>query len=381
MALVGPGFVGVHHVEAVRRFAFVDVVAVADFSEASARQHAEALHARKAYGSYEDLVKDPDVDVVHVTTPNYLHAPVIRAALANGKHVVSEKPLAMTSTEARELLEAARAAGVVHAVTFNYRGNPMVQQVRDMVSKGAIGPVHFVHGAYLQDWLQHPTDYSWRLEPGQGGRSSAFADIGSHWCDLAQHIVGARIEAVLAELTTVVKTRLKPARSLTFSGAAADVPREEVSIASEDLGSILLRFENGAKGSVNIGQVCAGHKNDFWLEVNGRSGSLRWRQEEQNDVWFGSRDVPNQVLTKDPSTISDVARQYTHLPGGHQQGWSDAFTNLLRDVYNCVAAGGPGAGPAPAALATFADGLRAANVIDAVLESHDAGGAWTKVKA
>ena len=222
----------------------------------------------------------------------------------------------MSSTEARELLDAAKAAGVVHAVTFNYRGNPMAQQVRDMVATGAIGPVHFVHGAYLQDWLQHPTDFSWRLEPAQGGRSSAFADIGSHWCDLAQHLVGARIESVLAELTTVVKTRLKPTRAMNaFSGAAADVPREEVSIASEDLGSVLLRFENGAKGCLNVGQVCAGHKNDFWLELNGRTGSLRWRQEEQNDVWVGSRDVAEPGA--DQGLVDDLGRRApVHAPAG-----------------------------------------------------------------
>src|SRR5476649_625089 len=184
MGLVGPGFVGAHHIDAVRRLGFVDVVAVASSSEASARRKADALGVPRAYGSFEALVADPDIHVVHNTTPNYLHVPVILAALAHRKHVISDKPLATTAADARLLLDAARAAGVVHAVTFNYRGNPLVQQAREMVAAGEIGPVHFVHGNYLQDWLLLPTDTSWRLDPGKGGASCAVADIGSHWCDL-----------------------------------------------------------------------------------------------------------------------------------------------------------------------------------------------------
>src|SRR5438046_1201019 len=209
MGLVGSGFVGAHHIDAVRRLGFVDVVAIAGSSDASARAKAGALNVPKAYGRFEDLVADPDVHVVHNTTPNHLHGPVITAAIRAGKHVVSDKPLAMTVDEARCLWQLARDAGVVHAVTFNYRGNPMVQQAREMIAAGKLGPVHFVHGSYLQDWLLEPTDFSWRLEPEKGGQSSAVADIGSHWGDLVQHVVGQRIVAVLADLTTGIATRLK----------------------------------------------------------------------------------------------------------------------------------------------------------------------------
>jgi predicted dehydrogenase len=211
MGLVGPGFVGAHHVDAVRRLGYVDVVAIAASTEESARRKADALGIPKAYGSYEALVADPDVHVVHNTTPNYLHAPVILAALAKGKHVVSDKPLAMNAAEARQLWDAARKAGVVHAVTFNYRGNPLVQQARGMIAGGELGRVHFVHGGYLQDWLLQDTDFSWRLEPEKGGQTSAVGDIGSHWCDLVQHVVGQRIVDVLADFTTVIDTRLRPA--------------------------------------------------------------------------------------------------------------------------------------------------------------------------
>src|SRR4051794_16903747 len=286
MGLVGPGFVGAHHIDAVRRLGFVDVVAIAASSESSAQKKAAALGVPRAYGSYQALIADPDVHVVHNTTPNYLHVPVIMAALAQKKHVISDKPLAVTAAEARGLLDAAARAGVIHAVTFNYRGNPLVQQAREMIAAGDIGPVHFVHGQYLQDWLLEPTDFSWRLEPEKGGESSAIADIGSHWCDLVQHVIGQRIVEVLADLTTVIATRLKPSASTEAFASSAGQAREPVAIHSEDLATILVRFDGGAKGAVSVGQVCAGHKNGLWFEVNGRQASVRWLQERQNELWI-----------------------------------------------------------------------------------------------
>jgi predicted dehydrogenase len=381
MGLVGPGFVGAHHIDAVRRLGYVDVVAISASSDASARRKADALGVAKAYGSFEALVADPDVDVVHNTTPNYLHVPVILAALARGKHVISDKPLAMTAADARLLLDAANKAGVVHAVTFNYRGNPLVQQAREMIAGGELGPVHFVHGAYLQDWLLESTDFSWRLEPEKGGESSAVGDIGSHWCDLVQHVTGRRIVEVLADLTTVVDTRLKPSASpeaFARSGAGA---REAVRVRSEDLATILLRFDDGSKGSVSVGQVCAGHKNGLWFEVNGRQASLRWEQERQNELWIGRRDAANAVLAKDPSLLAPGARAYAHLPGGHQEGWADAFCNVMRDIYGFIAAGKAPGEPRPPAFATFEDGYHSACLVHAVLESYRQGGVWTSVRA
>ena len=380
MGLVGPGFVGAHHIDAVRRLGFVDVVAVAASSDASARRKADALGVPKAYGSFDALVADPDVHVVHNTTPNYLHVPVILAALAHGKHVISDKPLAMTAADARLLLDAANAAGVVHAVTFNYRGNPLVQQAREMIAAGELGQVHFIHGAYLQDWLLEATDFSWRLEPEKGGESSAVGDIGSHWCDLVQHVAGRRIVEVLADLTTVIDARLKPSASLEAFACSGDAAREAVAVRSEDLASILLRFEGGAKGSVSVGQVCAGHKNGLWFEMNGRQASLRWLQERQNELWIGRRDAANAVLAKDPSLLAPGARAYAHLPGGHQEGWADAFCNVMRDIYGFIAAGKRPGDPRPPAFATFEDGYHSACVVDAILESHRHGAAWVRVE-
>lgn len=375
MGLVGPGFVGAHHIDAVRRLGFVDVVAVAASSEASARARAAALGVPTAYGHYEALVADPAVHVVHVTTPNALHGAVIDAALAHGKHVVCDKPLASTAAEARRLHQAATVAGVVHAVTFNYRGNPMVQEARARVAAGDVGPVHLVFGHYLQDWLLEDTDYSWRLDPSQG-QSSAMADIGSHWCDLAQHVTGQRIEAVLAQLSTVVTSRIKPGAAVPAFGAGTDTGTR-VAITSEDLGSVLLHFSGGATGVVTVGQVCAGHKNDLRLEVAGRAGAIRWEQEQQNTLWIGARRGANTLLAKDPSLVGKDAQRYTRLPGGHQEGWSDAFANVMRDIYGAIA--DPDA-PHPPAMATFADGVASARLVEAVLHSHAAGGVWTPVE-
>ena len=380
MGLVGPGFVGAHHVDAVRRLGFVDVVAIAASTEASARAKADALGIPKAYGSYEALTADPDVQVVHNTTPNYLHVPVIMAALTHRKHVVSDKPLALTSEDARSLWNAAREANIVHAVTFNYRGNPLVQHAREMTIAGDLGEPHYVHGAYLQDWLLYPTDFSWRLDPHKGGRSSAIGDIGSHWCDLVQHVVGRRIDAVLADLSTVVKTRYKPSQSTEAFARARDEAGEAVSVQSEDLATVLLRFDGGMRGSVSVGQVCAGHKNDLWFEVNGRSASLRWRQERQNELWIGRRDAANAILLKDPALLHEGARAYAHLPGGHQEAWADAFRNVMRDVYTFIADGRRPEDAKPPAFATFEDGYRSACVVDAILESHASGGTWTNVR-
>ena len=379
MGLVGAGFVGPHHIDAVRRLGYVDVVAIAGSSDASARKKADSLGVPRAYGSYEALLGDKDVQVIHNATPNYLHYAVNSAAIARGKHVVSDKPLAMTTAEARRLLDEARRAGIVHAVTFNYRGNPLVQQARHMVARGDIGKPHFLVGYYLQDWLIKDTDYSWRLEPDKGGASSALGDIGSHWCDLAQHVSGLRITHVLGDITTVIPKRKKPRGSREAFQAGGNEDVDLVDIKVEDLASVLVRFDNGAKGSFSVGQVCAGHKNDLVLELCGPKGSMRWRQEHQNELWLGYRDKANEILQKDPSLIDEEVRSYAHLPGGHQESWADAFTNVMRDIYGFIADGKRPDDAHPPAFATFEDGYRANCIIEAILESAKQGGVWKEV--
>jgi predicted dehydrogenase len=380
MGLVGAGFVGPHHVDAVRRLGFVDIVAVAGSTEESGRRKAEALGARRGYGSYEGLLDDPDVQVVHIAAPNYLHYQVTSAALARGKHVICDKPLASTAAESRKLVEEANRAGVVAAVTFNYRGNPLVQQMRHAILRGDIGAPHFLTGYYLQDWLIKDTDYSWRLDPKMGGASSALGDIGSHWCDLAQYVSGLRITHVLGDITTVIKKRYKPRGSReAFDANSGHEGADLVDISVDDLASVLVRFDSGAKGTFSVGQVCAGHKNDLTLEICGREASLSWRQEHQNELWRGLRDKANEVLVKDPSLMDPEVRRYARLPGGHQEAWADAFFNVIRDVYASILARPTGRAVSSPAFATFEDGHRACCIVEAILNSATRGGVWTEV--
>jgi predicted dehydrogenase len=373
MGLIGPGFIASHHIDAVRRLGFAEVVALADISVEHARSKADALNISHAYGSAAELIADPAVDVIHNTTPNHLHFPVSMAAIEAGKHVVSEKPLAMNPDECRRLRDAAAAAGVVNAVMFNYRGNPLVQQMRGMIANGEIGAPVFVKGQYLQDWLTDDKVFSWRLDPKLGGKSSALADIGSHTCDLAEHVMGSRIVAVLADLGTIVKTRYTSGTTLAFSGQG-EGELKPVEIAGEDVATAMLKFANGAKGVVTVGQVLPGHKNDLQLEINGRTASLVWKQEYQNDLWIGRHNAPNMVMAKDPSLVLPDAKEFVHLPGGHQEGWPDAFFNMIREIYTWVQTG-----TKPQMVCSFADATHVTEIVDAMMRSHEAGSVWTEV--
>jgi predicted dehydrogenase len=380
-ALIGAGFVGPHHIEAARRLGFVEVVAVASSSQASAEAKAARLNIPRAYGSYEKLLDDPEVEVIHNCTPNDLHFPVTMAAIERGKHVIADKPLALNSADARKMLEAARAKGIVHAVTFNYRYNPLMQQARVMIQRGYLGEVHFVHGNYLQDWLLYPNDYNWRLEK-QGGEARAVADIGSHWCDLIGYLTGARISEVLGEYTTLYQTRQKPRGSReAFATGGGDEQYDEYLVETEDFASVLLRFENGMKGAFSVSQVSAGHKNGLEVEINGRQASLAWKQERPNELWIGRRNEPNGYLLKDPSLLDPSVRHYAALPGGHGEAWADAFRNLLRNIYTFIAEGRSMEKDRDKIdFPTFEDGLESNCVVEAITRSAKAGGVWTKVE-
>ena len=361
MGVVGAGFVGPHHVDAVRRVSFARVVGVASSSAASARAKAAALGIERSYANYQELIADPDIQVIHNCTPNHLHFEVNAAAIAAGKHIISDKPLGLNAADARKMLALATNAGVFHGVTFNSRGNPLVQHARRAIADGTIGAPRFVHGHYLQDWLLKDTDYSWRLEPEQNGPAQALGDIGSHWCDLAEHVTGCRITHVLADITTSVPVRQGKTMQL------------------EDLASVLLRFNTGAKGSFSVAQIAAGHKNDLVLEVNGAASSLKWRQEAQNELWIGERDEASRLLQKDPNLMNPAGREIAILPGGHQEGWTDAFAALIRTMYGHIAEWRGRDTPLSPMVPTFADGARANAIVDAILASAKAGSVWTAV--
>jgi predicted dehydrogenase len=380
-ALIGAGFVGPHHVEAARRLGFVEFVAVAGSSKASAEAKAARMNIPRAYGSYEQLLDDPDIEIIHNCTPNELHFPVTMAAIERGKHVISDKPLALNSTDARRMLEAARAKRIVNAVTFNYRCNPLVQHARVMIKRGDLGDVHFIHGSYLQDWLLNPTDYNWRLESA-AGEARAVADIGSHWCDLAGYITGARISEVSADYTTLYPTRKRPRASReAFAAGTGDETYDEYSVTTEDFATVILRFQNGVRGTFSVSQVSPGHKNDLQMEANGKLASLKWIQERPNELWIGRRSEPNGIVLKDPALLDESIRHYAALPGGHGEAWADAFRNLLRNIYTFVAENRSMEGDRDRIdFPTFEDGYESNCVVEAITKSARANGGWVRVE-
>jgi predicted dehydrogenase len=346
--VVGTGFIGAVHVEALRRLG-VEVVGVVG----SSPERARAKTLAPVIDSYAQLLADERVDVVHLTTPNHLHYPQVKEALEAGKHVVCEKPLAMTSEQSSELLEQAERSGLVHCTNFNIRFYPQVQQSRALVLDGAVGAVWNVHGGYLQDWLLLPTDWNWRLEPEKGGSLRAVADIGSHWLDLVQFVVGMRVEALLADLATTIPVRQRPSREIETFAAADDVERDDAEMTTEDLAHILLRFEGGTRGSLVVSQVSAGRRNSLRFEVDGSAGSLAWDSERNEELWLGHRGQPNELLLRDPALLAPGARSRTGLPAGHAEGFAETFKELYRAVYAAVATGGP---PEQPDYPTFADG-------------------------
>jgi predicted dehydrogenase len=373
VGVIGSGFMGAAHVDALRRVPGVNVVAISSIDRPRAEELADSFAIPHVIDDWRELASRPDVAAVHNCTPNNLHFEVNRALIEAGKHVLSEKPLTMTSAESSELVRLAAEKGVVTAINFNYRGYPLIQQAHGMVERGELGDLHLVHGHYLQDWLLHDTDYNWRLESKISGASRAVADIGSHWFDLLQFVTGAKIQRVFAHLFTVHPKRKKPRQEVeTYKGKELGAPEEydEVEIDTEDGGFVLVHFDNGVHGSLTVSQVSSGRKNRQWFEVDGSRSAISWNQEEPNSLWIGHRDQPNQTLIKDPSLLDANARGYAHYPGGHPEGYPDGPRNLFGNFYRYIRAGKkPGTDPED--FPTFRDGDWEVKVVEAVLKSNE----------
>jgi len=334
-AVIGAGFVGRAHIESLRRQG-IPVVGVLGSSRDRAAESARALRIDRAYSSLDELAKDKEVDVVHICTPNHLHAEQTTVLMRAGKHVMCEKPLAMNTKESAQLIDLARKENRVGGVTYNLRYYPLCQQARAMVDAGAIGEPRLVHGSFLQDWLLYPTDWNWRLETQLGGDLRAVSDIGTHWMDLTSWITGRKITEVCADLATVIPVRQKPrGRVETFqeSGKAGSDP---VTIATDDYASVLVHFECNLRGVFTVSQVSAGRKARLWFEVDGSKGSLAFDTENPNTLWIGRRKEPNQDMMKDPSLMSPAARGYSVYPGGHTEGYPDTFAQLFKDFYTYI---------------------------------------------
>jgi predicted dehydrogenase len=352
--VIGVGLVGLPHIEAIGRTGMAEVVAVAASSSESAERAAGVYGVPAAFGDWRAVVEDPTIDVIHNCTPNALHTAVGIAALAAGKHLVTEKPLADTLESATALADAAAAAAggsLVTALCHNYRHFAMVAEAHELILAGAIGEVFHVHGVYLQDWLSDERIRNWRLSPDESGPSTTFADIGTHWCDLAMHLSDRRIESVCSVL-----------------GSRHGRP-------IDDHGGFLFRFEDGLVGTLVASQVSPGAKNSLRIRLDGSEGSLYWDQERPEELWLGRSNGPAELRGKVAGQLHPIAQQRARLTAGEIEGWNTTFVNLFACVYRTIL-GRPVLGDDW--VATLTDGVFLMKVIDAVIDSA-AARAWVDV--
>lgn len=374
-AILGTGFMGKVHTEALRRLGNVEVAAVAGSNPAGAQKFAAAMFVPRAAGDWRTVVADPEIQAVHVCTPNVLHYPMAKAALEAGKHVLCEKPLTMTSAEARELAALATGKRLANCVNHNLRFYPVVQHVRSMIAAGELGEILVVNGTYFQDWLLYETDWNWRAQSESGGVLRAMGDIGSHWMDMIQHLTGLKITELCADLQTFHASRKRPRGSVeTFAGKnlqPADF--DAVAIETDDFGSVLVHLGDRARGSFAVSQVSAGRKNRFAFEIYGTKGGVAWNQERPDELWIGHRDSPNETIVKDPALLDARAATFADLPGGHSEGYDDTFKQMFRRFYARVADVS-----AAVEYPTFEDGAGGMELLEKVLESARAR-AWVRV--
>lgn len=377
VGVIGTGFMGVTHIEALRRLG-VNVVGIVGSTPKRAQVKAESANLPRVYQSVQDLLADPAVHAVHITSPNDVHHAQTAAVIAAGKHVVCEKPLGVTAVESADLVALAQRSDVVHAVCFNQRYYPLVHQAQAMVANAELGQVRLVSGGYLQDWLLLETDWNWRLVAERAGALRAVADIGSHWFDNVQFVSGSAITEVFADLHTFITSRQRPTGDVeTFAAhSVGDVERVTEHVVSDDAAGMLVRFANGARGTCTISQVSAGRKNAMSWEINGSQSSLAWCQENPEDLWVGHRGRPNELRKRDPGLMYPSAAATSAYPAGHVEGYPDTFRALFAGVYADIVAGGPSSVPT---YPTFVDGHDAVLVCEAVARSA-ASGTWAAVQ-
>jgi predicted dehydrogenase len=376
VAVVGAGFIGPVHVEALRRLGLA-VRGILGCDQAESQRAMKSLGLPKAYASLDEVLADPAVQSVHLAVPNVLHYEFAKRAIGAGKHVMCEKPLAMTAAQSGELVELAAGKRLAAGVCYNIRFYPLNLEARDRIAQGELGRIFTVNGSYVQDWLLEETDYNWRVLADQGGQLRAVADIGTHWMDLVTSITGLEVEAVLADLCTVHPVRKRPKGEVeTFSGKlGAKRETEPVAITTDDYGCILFRFKGGARGSLWVSQVTAGRKNCIRYEIAGAKSALAWNSESPNELWIGRRGSANESLIRDPALLGPLARGFANYPGGHNEGFPDAFKQCFRAFYNYIGEGDYSARPL---FPTFAEGHREVLLCEAILKSHRQQ-AWVKL--
>ncbi len=370
VAVLGAGMIASVHRRAAL-LAGAEVTGVLASSPRRSRQVADEWRVPTAYRHLDEVLADDRVEVVHICTPNATHATFAEAVLRAGKHVICEKPLGVSVEQAESMTQTAAADGLVATVPFVYRYHPMIRELRARRMGGEFGEWTLIHGSYLQDWMLSPDTSSWRVDPSLGGPSRAFADIGSHWCDLVEWVAGVRFTELIAATSIAVPQR--PAvGGPSFSGAGpGSQAAEHVTVRTEDSAALLLRTEDGVLASVTVSQVAAGRKNRLWIELDGARGSAVFDQEYPETLWLGTQEGARTPV-RDPGQGSAEQRRLSTLPAGHPQGYAQCFEAFVADTYAAIDGG------SPEGLPTFADGLRSARLVDAVIRSSD-NDSWTKV--
>ncbi len=367
--VAGTGFIGPVHVEGLRRLG-VRVKGLSSATLALAEEACQQLNLEHAYADFDEMLADDELDVIHLAVPNVLHYPMVKAVLAAGKHVMCEKPLAMTSEQGRELVALASQSKLKAGVNYNLRFYPMNLEVKQRLAKGD-ARIFTVVGGYQQDWLLYDTDYNWRVLADQGGTLRAVSDIGTHWLDLVHFTTGLEVEAVLADLSTVHETRRRPKGEVSSfnNEKLRDEDLESIAITTDDCANILLKFKGGAKGQLFVTQVSAGHKNRLTYDIATSDAAYEFNSERPNELMIGRRGAPSEFLLKDPALLTGLPAPYVNYPGGHNEGFPDTFKQCFRSFYDAILAG-DAENPAESLYASFEDGLRELVICDAIIQSH-----------
>lgn len=317
----------------------------------------------ETFDDLEQVLCCEQVDVVHICTPNALHFEMAKRAIQAQKHVICEKPLATSLEEAKELQQLASEKGVHTGVPFVYRYHPMIREARARIANGELGALHLIHGSYLQDWLLEQADNNWRVDPKLGGSSRAFADIGSHWCDLIEWITGERFVRLISHFHTAQKTRSAQANETFTEHRSVNLDQHpQTHVETEDIANLLLITHRHTPATLTVSQVSAGRKNRLWFEIDGANSSLVFDQETPEQLWLNTRSA-RSLLVRDPTQGSDEQKRLSLTPAGHAQGYSHCFDAFIHDFYTSISGGNP------TGLPTFEDGVRAAQLIDAALHS------------
>jgi predicted dehydrogenase len=369
VGIIGMGYIGVSHIEALRRIGFVDIAAVADVNVELAQKKASEYGIEKCYASMEELIGDPEIVAIHNCTPNHLHLEINEKIIRGGKHVFSEKPLAKTSAESAQMLDLLRShPNTVAGVNFCYRMYPLIQDAKARIKAGELGRPLLVHGSYLQDWLLFDTDYNWRIEPEYTGVSRCVGDIGSHWIDLAQTMIGSRIVEVCANTVIAHPVRKKPTTQVETFAVNANVEYEDKKVVTEDYAGVLIKFENGVSGVFQCSEISAGRKCFIDIEVDGSEASFHWNHEIGDRMWKGNRNSNNEEVMRNPNLMMPPAKPYSYLAAGHPEGWNDAFKNSIEAFYRYIR-DGKRQGVNPCDFATFEDGHYIMKLTEAIIQS------------